>query len=476
MTGRGRAAASLLGVLLLVVAGLLVRTATAPADGPRLAENDLPAPSRTPFLSARRVPNLIVEGAGAQRLQADLSALLAPLGVGACVAVSDGRGRLAAHQSSASLTPASTEKLLTGAAAISTMGTDHRLVTRATALAPPREGVLDGDLYLVGGGDPILSTPGYAEYLHSQARTRSDPVTPLSELVDAIVDAGVTRIDGAVVADDSRHDTTRYLPDWKPSYRSEGQIGPLGALEVNDGFTSWSGRVGAEDPGIHAATQLVTLLEERGVAVAGGVGSGAAPAGAVEIASVSSPPLAEIVAGMLTSSDNLTAELLVREVGVATAGTGTSEAGTDAVVAELTSLGVPTEGVDLADGSGLAPNNRVTCDALLGVVGLGDRPRFEALRDGLADAGESGTLALRFVGDPLQSRLHAKTGQIDGVVGLAGVVEGVVEGGYLLRFAFIANGDISTAEGWALQEQVADLVASYPDAPPAPDLVPSPGA
>ena len=471
MTGRSRAVLRVAATLLMLGALLLARSATAPAAGPAAPRRALPAPSPTPFLSVRRVPGLLVEGAGEQRLQADLTALLAPLGSGSCAVVSDYGGVIAAHQADASLAPASTEKLLTAAAALSELGADHTLVTRAAATTPVEGGALEGDLYLVGGGDPILSTPGYAEYLHSQPRTRTDPVTPLSGLVDSILAAGITRIDGAVLGDDSRHDTTRYLPDWKPSYRSEGQIGPLGALEVNDGFTSWGGRIGAADPAVLAATQLVTLLEERGVPVAGGAGRATTPADARDIASIASPPLSEIVAGMLTSSDNLTAEILAREVGYAASNVGSSEAGTDAIVAELASLGVPTTGVDLADGSGLAPSDRVTCNALLGALQLGDRESFAALRDGLADAGESGTLALRFVGDPLQGRLHAKTGQIDGVVGLAGVIDGDLH----LRFAFIANGDFSMAEGWVFQEKIADLVAAFPDAPPEQDLVPPPG-
>lgn len=472
MSRRGRGALRVAATLLLVAAALLARSATSPSGGRSEVRRALPAPSPTPLLSVRRVPWLLVEGAGAQRLQAGLASLLAPLGGGACAVVSDSHGLIAAHRPEASLAPASTQKLLTAAAALSELGADSRLVTRVSAVAPLQGGTLTGDLYMVGGGDPILSTPGYVAYLRSQPRTRTDPVTPLSGLVDAILAAGVTHIDGAVLGDDSRHDPTRYLPDWKPSYRSEGQIGPLGALEVDDGFTSWGGRVGAEDPAAFAAAQLTALLEDSGVPVAGGAGSATAPAGAREIASITSPPLSEVVAGMLTSSDNLTAEILAREVGVAAAREGSSEAGTDAIVAEIASLGVPTAGVDLADGSGLAPSNRATCNALLSAVRLGDAAPFTALSDGLADAGESGTLALRFVGDPLRGHLHAKTGQIDGVVGLAGRIDG----GRDLHFAFLANGDFSMAQGWAFQERVADLVGAYPDAPPAPDLVPLPGA
>lgn len=472
MSSRGRALLRIAAALLLVAAALLVRSATAPASGLAEPRRALPAASPTPLLSARRVPRLLVEGAGAQKLQADLTALLEPLGDGACAVVGTAGALIARHRSGAALAPASTEKLLTAAAALSALGPAHHFVTRVATTARLEAGVLTGNLYMVGGGDPILSTPGYAEYLHSLARTRTDPVTPLGDLADAIVAAGVTRVDGAVLGDDSRHDTIRYLPDWKPSYRSEGQIGPLGALEVNDGFTSWSGRLGADDPAVFAAAELVALLGERGVPVSGGAGRATTPVGARDIASVSSPPLSVVVAGMLTSSDNLSAEMLAREVGVAVANEGSSEAGADAVVDEIASLGVATRGVDLSDGSGLAPSNRVTCDALLGVLRLGVTQRFTALRDGLADAGETGTLALRFAQGPLRGRLHAKTGQIDGVVGFAGEIDG----DRLLRFAFIANGDFPMAQGWVFQEQVADLVAAYPDAPSERDLVPLPGA
>ena len=476
MTTRGRAALRIVATLLLVTAALVART----RPRPFAAEPGLPARSvsSTPFLSVRRVPQLLVDGAGAQRLRADLAALLAPLGGGACAAADNQGGEIARYQANRSLAPASTEKLLTGAAALSQLGPGHRFKTRAVTSASMSGGVLTGDVYLVGGGDPVLSTPGYVAYLHGQPRTRTDPVTALSDLAAGIVAAGVTRVEGAILGDDSRHDQLRYLPGWKPSYRTEGEVGPLGALEVNDGFVSWSGRVGAEDPAVHAAGQLVALLDQSGVGVSGGSGRGTAPIGAREIASVSSPPLSEIVAGMLTSSDNLTAEVLTRELGVATAGRGSTEAGTAAITSDLRRLAVPVDGVSLTDGSGLAPSDRATCIALLRALRLGDRPRLAALREGLADAGESGTLALRFGGDPLRGRLHAKTGQIAGVAGLAGVIDPPAASdsgaGGTLFFAVIVNGDFTTGEGQSYQEQVAHLVAEYPNAPAARDLVPRP--
>jgi serine-type D-Ala-D-Ala carboxypeptidase/endopeptidase (penicillin-binding protein 4) len=191
------------------------------------------------------------------------------------------------------------------------------------------------------------------------------------------------------------------------------------------------------------------------------------------LAAVDSPRLDAIVASMLTVSDNYTAEMLVRAVGLAVDGSGSTEAGLRAVPAILGRLGVPTAGVQLVDGSGLSPDNRVTCAALLAAVELGTRPEERALRVGLAIAGRTGTLAQRFVGDPLAGRLRAKTGHINGVVGLAGVVAtpaGVVP------FAFLANGGFSVTGGEDLQSRIAHLVGDYPGVPDAGRLVPAPAA
>jgi D-alanyl-D-alanine carboxypeptidase/D-alanyl-D-alanine-endopeptidase (penicillin-binding protein 4) len=216
-----------------------------------------------------------------------------------------------------------------------------------------------------------------------------------------------------------------------------------------------------DDPPATAAARLAELLAARGVTIGGGAASGTAPAGARQMAQVASPPLADIVAATLSASDNFAAETLAREVGVAVRHEGTTAAGTAAIVSVLQGLGVDTTGVALLDGSGLAPANHVTCDALVGAVDLATRPRYASLDRGLAVAGESGTLALRFRGDPLQGVLRAKTGHIDGVAGLAGVVDDAEH----LRFAFIVNGQFSTAQGQELQATAARLVAAYPQVP-----------
>jgi serine-type D-Ala-D-Ala carboxypeptidase/endopeptidase (penicillin-binding protein 4) len=461
----------MLGILMIAAAAVTVAIVIRTADrDARTAAVTEPAarvePLVTPLWSARRMPQVIALSAVRQRFASVIAGFAAP---GRCVAVDGPPGSLARVATTVPLAPASTEKLLTGAAALHVLGPSHVFTTRVAALAAPVDGVIHGDVYLVGGGDPVLATPSYRARLAANPVTASEPTTALADLAGALAAAGVQRIDGAVVADDSRYDAVRYLPSLKPSERSD--IGPLGALTVDDGIGP-SG-IPTDDPALLTARALGALLTERGVSVAGTTRRGIAPAGVTTLASVRSPRLDAIVESMLTVSDNYTAELLVRAVGLRVTGVGSTAAGLPAVIATLTRLGLPTAGVSLADGSGLSPENRVTCAALLGAIELGDRTETRALRVGLAVAGRTGTLAMRFIGDPLAGRLRAKTGRINGVVGLAGVVP--TPAGQV-RFAFLANGDFSVAGGEALQDQIAHLVASYPVVPQTRRLVPAPAA
>lgn len=457
---RARALAIVLTIASLVCLAFGVRADPAPADA--RSQGDAARSLRTPLGSPRRTPAIFVDAVAVNRLNQQLGAIVAP--VDACVAVNGPSGPLSRINATRPLAGASTQKLLVAAAALSELGPTHRFATRVVSDAATGEGEVSGDLIVVGGGDPVLTTE----------TDPSPPATRLSDLADAIVRAGIRSVDGALVADDSRYDRERAVPDWTPSEIAGGNVGALGALVVNGGYASGTS-MPASDPGLDTVQQLAELLVARDVQISQGVRDAVttAPPDAREIARVESAPLAAIVEQMLTMSDNGTAELLTRELGHARADTGTTAAGTKAVGAVLAPLGVPVAGVELHDGSGLAPSNRVTCDALLAVIELSARPGLGAIDRGLAIAGRTGTLALRFAGTPLAGRLRAKTGRIDGVVGLAGVMggEGPSAGP---RFAFVANGTFSTDEGELLQDEIAATIGAYPDAPAAAELVPAP--
>src|SRR4051812_31402060 len=416
------------------------RAAAAPSD----------PPARAPLLSPRRATPLYLDELGRVRLQQALTTIAAPYA--ACVAVDDASGPLARVNSNASLIPASNAKLLTAAAALAVLGADYRFPTRA---------VVDGagNLVLVGGGDPMLTS----------RTAQPGPVTQLDDLARAVVASGRT-ITGSLLVDDSRFDASRLVPDWKPNYVADGEAGSLGALTVDGGFVDPTRRTPAPDPALLTGTRFQELMRTHGVMIGGTPSHTTAPAGAQEVARVESHPLSAIVEEMLRTSNNFAAEIITRELGVAKARTGTTAAGTQVIVGTLTSLGVPTTGVMLHDGSGLAPDNRVTCDALLRVLALMHKAPFIAIDRGLPVAGRTGTLALRFRNDALAGVLRAKTGSINGVVSLSGTVDA----GPRPRFSFLANGNFSTATGAQLQDAVAHAVARYPDSSNTATLVPAP--
>jgi serine-type D-Ala-D-Ala carboxypeptidase/endopeptidase (penicillin-binding protein 4) len=456
------------GALVVAAAVALVVAFTTGGSGNAAQATTTTTALTTPLWSVRRVPEPVVEAVGAQHLQSALDA--AAPGDGTCFVVNAGNHTLATHGADTPLIGASTQKLLVAAAALSTLGPESTFETRAVAAGPPNDGAVD-QLWLVGGGDPVLSTGDYASFLQSQPHTKGDVTTSLESLADAIVAKGVRSIPGGIVGDDSRYDQQRYLPTWKDTYRTDGEIGPMSALTVNDGFSTWSParKVPVDDPTRNAAAELTGLLQARGVRV-GAPSTGQAPGSTTEIASIQSPPLHDIVHSMLSSSDNLTAELLTKELGVQTAKQGTTAAGVAATTAKMRELGIPVADGALKDGSGLDRGNRVTCSELVATLTLAQRPGFTALYDGLPVAGRNGTLIADFVGTPLEGNFRGKTGSLDGVTGLTGVFDL----GRRIQFAFLDNGAFDETRGAVIREGIGDIIGRYPDAPAIDALVPAP--
>ena len=121
---------------------------------------------------------------------------------------------------------------------------------------------------------------------------------------------------------------------------------------------------------------------------------------------------------MLHTSDNNTAEMMLKEIGYAATGQGTRQAGLDTVRATLERWGVPLAGVDLRDGSGLDRANRATCEALAAVVD--STPVADELVDLLPVAGRDGTLEDQLLGTPAEGWMQAKTGTLTDVKALTG--------------------------------------------------------
>ncbi|MGH9209267.1 MAG: D-alanyl-D-alanine carboxypeptidase/D-alanyl-D-alanine endopeptidase [Acidimicrobiales bacterium] len=440
---------------------------------------DVAAGPTTPVLSARRAPEVLAAPIADRRLAADLEAWVAQSRPGACLVVEAGDDTLFAHNPTAPLAGASTQKLLTATALLLAYGPDHRLETVVGATAPVSDGIVPGDLFLVGGGDPLLATPAYGAGLN---RNRGGYLTvdPVA-IVDAIAAAGVTRIEGSVVGDDSRYDAERYHPVWPGRFRAQSVVGPVSALNVNDGFGFYfndgmgAGAGATLDPATNAAAVITQLLRQRGIAVAGEARAGQAPGSLTSVATIPSATVREIVAEMLTDSDNDTAEMALKEVGVAENGAGTWQGGAAAATALLTEAGVGMDGVSIVDGSGLSDTNRVTCQLLVDLLTLPETG--PVLVDGLAVAGETGTLAGRWEGTAVEGRLRAKTGTLNNVTSLSGRVS-PVQGG-TLTFSYVLNVAAPQAIETAdvdRQNGLADILVNYPRGVDVTALQPAPPA
>ncbi len=326
-------------------------------------------------------------------------------------------------------------------------------------MAHEDDGVIDGDLYLVGAGDPLLDTSGYTSTFEETDQRYND----FAKLADAIKAAGVTAIRGNVLGDESRFDTERYVPTWPARYIRTGEIGPLGALTVNDGFTGLSrtpdvpnnDRQQGDQPATLAAETLISLLVARGVAVSGGPAEGKAPDGATTVASLDSLTMADTVGEMLRSSDNTTAEILLKDLAAHEGAEGTTVGGAKVVQDTLNGLGLPTQGSVTIDGSGLDLGNRVTCDLL--AAALERQGPTSSLAADLPVAGRTGTLRRRLRGTAAEGTVRAKTGTLNEVAALAGFAHAA--SGDDLTFVVLVNGTLATSV--ALTDQVAVAVAQY---------------
>ena len=335
----------------------------------------------------------------------------------------EGYGEVVAMNPDLRLRPASNQKLLTAMAALELIGPDTVLETVVATDGLATSGVLDGDLYLVGGGDPTLTADGD----HS-----------LATLAAAVRSAGIARITGSVVVDESRYDDHRTVVGWG-GMPIPAWVGSLSALIVDENRYSadWSF---IADPATANGTAFTDALAAAGVTVAGHVRRGVLPAVAATVASLDSAPIRAIVAEMLTESDNTFAELLVKEIGYRTEGIGSTAAGIRAMTGVVKALCMPRS-ILQQDGSGLSHGNaRSARDWRRLLQSAQSRPWWEDFVAGLAIAGETGTLERRFVDTAAQGNLRAKTGSITGLRSLSGIM--TTAGGRRVFFSAIVDAGV----------------------------------
>jgi serine-type D-Ala-D-Ala carboxypeptidase/endopeptidase (penicillin-binding protein 4) len=441
--------AALVTLAMINVVTLAAGVAVARMLPPRLAALRVPTVAVSPVENAHAVlgsgtPDRPLPTTGGLRnaLAGPLSA--AVLGPQVSALVADpvtGRVLLSEH-GARPMTPASTTKLATSLAALAVLGDGARFTTRVVRGAAP------GSIILVGGGDPTLAVNPFP------AGNYPRPAT-LASLAAATAKALRAQGRGAVVLgyDTSLYTGPALAPGWPADYVSGGDVTPIVSLEVDQGRLTAAGRPEdsddpynlrprSSDPALMAADSFAGLLTADGITVGASPQPRTAAQHAAEIASVTSPPLSEIVAQMLQESNNVIAENLARQVALATGAPASFSGAAQAVTKELRRLGVGT-GIHLVDGSGLSPQDAIAPVTLVKVLELAvARPRLRALLAGLPVAGFSGTLSagesvFSGIGGAALGSVRAKTGNLGTVASLAGLAYD--RSGGVLVFAVMAD-------------------------------------
>jgi D-alanyl-D-alanine carboxypeptidase/D-alanyl-D-alanine-endopeptidase (penicillin-binding protein 4) len=347
-----------------------------------------------------------------------------------------GTGRvLYSRRADRTLAPASNEKLLTTAAALVRLGPETTLDTvvrpAPDAVLQP-DGTLVGDLIMVGAGDPTLNDDS------------------LRDLVRQLRSAGIRRITGAVVGDESLFDARRGSYDSRWRYDSD-LGGELGAL-------IWGhGRFDSRGPAYYAASRLRYLLKRYGVHVSSKVA--VAPTATVEtpvLALHASPPIADIISITNHPSDNFYAETLLKLLGARAGTGGTTTKGIAAAQEFLQQLGVKAR---MRDGSGLSRADRVSPHQIVRLLAaMAGRPEAADFRASLAAPGEWGTLQHRMTGTAARGACRAKTGTLNGISALSGYC--FDQAGHTVVFSLLENG-VCAVCAKRLEDQMVPLLARY---------------
>lgn len=407
------------------------------------------------------------------------------------------------HDSNLMLNPASNTKLVTSAAALVTLNPEYQFITSIYRKGQLRDGVLSGDIYLRGGGDPSLSYEALLKLAHD------------------VYNAGIRTITGNVIGDDSFFDTEREFSGWhdfdraysgrlsalslnynavrlfvKPSSRSGGtpQIvlePPTSYVKVHNKavtssksgiYASFSSADSAEDelplpeetlvirgkistksrygvsayvyvnnPSLYATTSFKDALEQMGITVNGQAMLGEVPAKSQRVTTYASEPLSRIICDSNKVSNNFVAEQILKTLGAEVVGKpGTTEKGLRVVAEFLEDLGIPADAYVLENGSGLSRNNRLSPEQIVTLLtfmyeNFAVRSEFMA---SLAIAGVDGTLRKRLQDTQAERRLRAKTGALTAVSCLSGYAAS--RDNEVFAFSIMMNGYRSG--GYAVQE------------------------
>ena len=320
------------------------------------------------------------------------------------------------------LRPASTMKLLTSVTALDLLGSRYDYRTSLYYQGRMADGVLEGDVWLVGGMDPLFDD------------------TDLRIMAETLHRVGIDSISGRIMKDVTFKEEMLLGEGWCWD-DDNPQLTPL-LISRKDEF----------------AERFKEELEKCGVIVNAPISAGRLPKDALLVCS-RSHPLSEVLVPMMKESDNLYAESMFFQIAAAT-GQRPAKAvhARQAVKSLLSKAGVRGIPYRIADGSGLSLYNYVTPELMVRLLRYAylKRDVMAALYPALPVAGVDGTLKKRMKGSAAEGNVHAKTGTLTGISSLAGYCRAANQ--HLLAFCIINQGIMKNAEGRNFQDKVCEAL------------------
>jgi len=345
---------------------------------------------------------------------------------------------------------ASNTKIFTTSTALAKLGTDHRFRTRLFADGEiSRDGVLNGSLYLAGGGDPSV---GSREFLDTYFAGEG---TDIEKIAREAKRAGVKTVTGRLFGDDTVFDRLRGVAD--SGYATSPYIGPLSGLAFNAGFTSSSLSRFSSDPAKLATKTLVRELRKRGIKIRKEIAMRKTPQSARKnlVSSVRSPDMVWMARSTNLYSNNFFAETLLKDIGAGVRKSGTTKDGATVVRRYAAALG---SRIDNIDGSGLTYGNLSSPSDVVKLLTKVRRRDFgDAFVASLPVAGVDGTLASRMRGSAAHGNCHAKTGTLTGVSALSGYCFN--QNGRKFAFSILMNGVTDLSAAHRGQDKIAAVIA-----------------
>lgn len=376
----------------------------------------------------------------------------APSASGAWVYDTKGKETVFARRASKRRIPASNMKLLTTATAFARFGGAGTLTTAVWRTGTLSGSTLQGNLFLVGGGDPALAAKAFAGRTHGI-------YTRLVALASRLRSAGIRKVTGHLYADDTIFDRKRGVPD--SNGRTSPYIGPLSGLDFDSGYRSDGSGHFSSDPAKTAATRLIKALHANGVAISGKVklrSLHGASSNRAKLAQLASPTMATLIRETDVFSNNHWAEMLLKGLGARFRSRGTTKSGARVVRNFLKSNGISA--FHQVDGSGLSRPNNVAPSAIGALL---RRMRSGAATQGFQQllplAGHEGTLHDRMRGSAADGHCRAKTGTLHGVSALSGYCFN--GNGRTMVFSILMNNVGNMGKAHLIQDKMAAAIARY---------------